>query len=107
MREQREPIRTWAKMEVGKKYRLSLKHKSMSVKDMSRFDDLIVQCDIRSQEDNRLVLSRFHIGLRAVLQCKMLLHTVDSISETYQLAINFETYLQKPSDRKSTFKIGK
>lgn len=44
---------------------------------------LIEQHDI--QRDRHLIFFKFHIGLRSKLQPEMLLHTVDSFEETYQL----------------------
>lgn len=63
---------------------------------MYKFDELIIRCDI--QEDSFALLI-FDVHL------VMLSHTVDSI-EVAQSDVSFETYLEVPLDRKSTFKVG-
>jgi len=43
--------------------------------------------------------------LRPTLQREMLPHTVESVDEAFQLALDIKLYLQTPSDRKSSFKV--
>jgi len=71
---------------------------------MNKFVELVVRCDIH--EDSGLTLSRFRTGLKPTLQREMLPHTVESVDEAFQLALGIESYLQTPSDRKSSFKVG-
>ena len=98
-REGQEPIMTRVEMkaELKKKYlpltfrdrlldKLSnLKQGKMSVKEyMNKFDELVVRCDIHD---------RFCTGLRPTLQREMLPYTVKSVDETFQLALDIESYL--------------
>ena len=52
---------------------------------MTRFNDLIVRCDVN--KDRQQSLSRFRTGLRSGIQREMLPHIVNPVEEVFQLAL--------------------
>ena len=69
-----------------------------------KFEELIFEC---SFEINLPTIYMFYNGLRPDFKRELILHIMNSVKETFLLALKLELSLRAPLNRGSTFKMRK
>ncbi|KAK8942371.1 hypothetical protein KSP39_PZI009407 [Platanthera zijinensis] len=81
----------------------ALRQGTMSVAEyMTKFDDLIVRSDLR--EEDSASASRFRHGLKHDIRRELIPHRRETVEQIYELALEYELYLQTTGSRQQTSK---